>query len=412
LLGAVPFAKLQATPLALVLGAAALILIIVQSKKGQTAGRKWLAEAGMLCGGAVVAPVLILGVVAASGAFEDFWKSYILSSIKYASAEHVLSSGKLRTLPPFIKRIVYVGYILLYPPHFGTFFYSGIGSLAVLAGLRRSGKRLAAKIAWPLGAVLAYCALAIMCYFAAGKPFPHYGILLAPALALFTGLVFASLRTVESGSGGVPNSVLNQVRWKAAFTVLVIGPLVLLAPLRIYRCIASGGEGSTPWVPSIVAKVKAVTRAGDTLSVWGWMPEYYVRTGLPPATRDAVGHYVVSPGPMQGYYLERHLRDLRQSRPAVFIDAVNDGAFLCWNQWTAKQQHESFPELAKFIDDNYGLLAKIQLWPQVAVGPARIYVLKERLEQLHLQPANSNAPPVFDYPPEVRAALPAGTLDR
>ena len=48
----------------------------------------------------------------------------------------------------------------------------------------------------------------------------------------------------------------------------------------------------------------SLSEPGDTLSVWGWMPSFYVETGLKPATRDTIGHYIISPGPYQDYFQE------------------------------------------------------------------------------------------------------------
>jgi len=51
-------------------------------------------------------------------------------------------------------------------------------------------------------------------------------------------------------------------------------------------------------------------------------------TGLSPATRDACSHYLMSPGPYQGYFRNRYLGDLEQSRPVSIRYAVARGAFL------------------------------------------------------------------------------------
>ena len=104
-------------------------------------------------------------------------------------------------------------------------------------------------------------------------------------------------------------------------------------------------------------------------------------------------------GPAEQYYRDRHLRDLKRSKPVIFIDAVGDGAFLCWDQWTSADKHESFPELARFIDDNYVLLGSFQMSSKVSVGPLRIYVLKDRLKELRLRAADANAAPIMDSPP-------------
>ena len=80
---------------------------------------------------------------------------------------------------------------------------------------------------------------------------------------------------------------------------------------------------------SVLAEfVSRISQPGDSMSVWGWVPAYYVETGLSPATRDAVSHYLMSPGPYQSYFRNRYLEDLEQSRPVAFVDAVARGAFL------------------------------------------------------------------------------------
>ena len=129
--------------------------------------------------------------------------------------------------------------------------------------------------------------------------------------------------------------------------------------------------------------VSQVSQRGDSLSVWGWMPSYYVETGLSPATRDAVGHSLISPGPYQSYFRNRYLGDLQRSRPVIFVDAVARGAFL--GPFGQAEKHESFPELARFIDENYALWVDIQIEP--GDSPVRLYLLKERLAKLGSSPA-------------------------
>jgi len=152
-----------------------------------------------------------------------------------------------------------------------------------------------------------------------------------------------------------------------------------------------------PLADAIAAR--AAGRAGDTLSVWGWAPEYNVETGLMPATRDAIGHYVISESPPRNYFRNRYLNDLAKNRPALFIDAVSEKNFH-WT-WSLDQTHESFPELDKFIEDNYALWQSIPETNQVRQGrPVRIYVLKERLPALEHIPTNWNIStnPVFEAP--------------
>jgi hypothetical protein len=141
----------------------------------------------------------------------------------------------------------------------------------------------------------------------------------------------------------------------------------------------------------VARRVMRASRPGDTLSIWGWMPEYYLETGLMPATRDAIGHFIVEKGPYQTYFQERYLEDLKQSKPAIFIDAMADGV----NKWRKSDfnRHESFPELAKFIDENYSLWLTVHIITEKSAGvPVRIYLLKGRMAELNLLPQELTIP--------------------
>jgi hypothetical protein len=134
--------------------------------------------------------------------------------------------------------------------------------------------------------------------------------------------------------------------------------------------------------------VSRVSQRGDSMSVWGWVPAYYIETGLSPATRDAVSHYLMSPGPYQSYFRNRYLEDLEKSRPVAFVDAVARGAFL--GPSGKAEKHEGFPELARFIDDNYSLWVDIKL--AAGDSPVRLYLLKDRLAKLVPTLANPASP--------------------
>ncbi|MDB6111082.1 MAG: hypothetical protein JWR69_2832, partial [Pedosphaera sp.] len=90
----------------------------------------------------------------------------------------------------------------------------------------------------------------------------------------------------------------------------------------------------------------------------------------------------------QAYFRKRYLTDLSRSRPAVFIDAVAAGAFIWF--WQGTEKHETFPELANFIDANYTLCKSIQIEPDGA--PVRIYLLKQRAEKLRSLSAGAESP--------------------
>ena len=66
-----------------------------------------------------------------------------------------------------------------------------------------------------------------------------------------------------------------------------------------------------------------------------------------------------------------------------------DGVF----NWTRPEnkQHESFPELKRFVDEIYTLWLSVHIMTDNTVGiPVRIYVEKQRMAELDLAPEELN----------------------
>jgi hypothetical protein len=100
----------------------------------------------------------------------------------------------------------------------------------------------------------------------------------------------------------------------------------------------------------------------------------YVLTGIPPATRDAVGFFVISPGPLQQYFRARFVGDLREKSPDLFIDAVAPDAQM-WVNWTENDGYESDPQLRKFVEDSYSLVGQLKLVK--GAKPVRFFARRE-----------------------------------
>ena len=389
--GSVAFTKLQAAPLAVFLVMVGLAQIASCHLRAGRPCRACWREALALGLGAVAVPSLILGVVTLYGAWGDFWRSYILAPGYYVK-EPVRFRHPWRTL--FLEYTDATPYL--------------VGALASLGSLlwacAASRVRLPGRLFWPLIVMLADGVLTAGCLLVSGKPFWHYLILLVPPLGLICGLVFFVGKTkLERRSGPASNpstedrteSVRGDARpqrplafstWLLVFSVCVAAIEFQRVPsfLRMSRNYSK----SHPRKSLLAQYVARVSQPGDTLSVWGWVPAYYVETGLSPATRDAVSHYLMAPGPYQSYFRDRYLGDLEQSRPVAFVDAVAQGAFL--GPSGSAETHESFPELARYIDVNYSLWVGIKLVE--GDSPVRLYVLKERLAKLGPWLANPASP--------------------
>jgi hypothetical protein len=391
--GSIVFTKLQAAPLALFLVVVGLAQIAVCHRR---AGRPWRTgwrEPLALCLGALAAPALLLGVVAAYGALGDCWVSYVLATGHYVEEAPGARLHNLYT--------IFLGGTDARPSLVGAFAALVLLLWACAAG--RAG--LPGRLRWPLIAMVAAGVLTAGCVVIAGKPFLHYVILFVPPWALFCGLVFfvgkakldhrnesqpessPKVSSTVAQEHAPPRASLAFPLWLLAFSVCVAG----IHFCRVPSCLHMTRYCSSVHPPkSLLAEfVAGVIQPGDTLCVWGWMPTYYVETGLSPATRYALTSRPPG-GPYQSYFRNRYLGDLEQSRPVIFIDAVAAGAFV--GPWHWLDTHESFPELARFIDQNYTLWALIRIAGAEGDRPVRVYLLKERLAKLRLSRANPALP--------------------
>lgn len=373
--GAIPFAKLQGVPLAALLFFSGLLLAVFKCKRDGTV-KNGLRAIGAIVFGGVLVPAIIMSVVISKGAFGDFWKSYILASKGYATQE------------PFVAKLINVWDLLVYSPEFRpciavTMVAAILFPIVCRGNIRKAGSNLAV----PFVFILLEMFVTLFCIFAAGKRFAHYNFLLIPPLTILFG--FSCLGFTKILESFRQNEAPSRWPWAQRLTAMCAVIVLVLQSFNVPGYLR-GTESFVKMhdafpMSAVVKSVREATQPGEFMSIWGWMPRYYVESGLCPGTRDAIGHYIISQGPYQEYFRARYLRDLEQQRPVVFVDAVAGGMFV-WN-WTPEDRHESFPALTKFIDDNYSLWMTISFdeWFNRDV-PVRVYVLKERMAERKLSP--------------------------
>jgi hypothetical protein len=385
LLGCLPFTKLQATPLAAYLAAVEIGLIIFLYRK--TCGPKL----GLMCLGGILFPAVLLGIVAACGAASDFWMSYLLGPAGY-------------THETYGTRASTIWHLFSVPSSFRGFFVSAaVCGILVLAARCYVGQvRPPGKLLVSLVGIIGLGLVAVGCVMEAGKPYLHYLLLLIPAEAIFFGVALAFGKSLLlAPEEDVPHLFPRPIHWFFGLFALTVCMQMAKAP-RYYRVMHESLSHQAPYRKSFVGRqILSVSRPGDTLSVWGWMPSYYVETGLIPATRDAIGHFMIEGGRCRDYYRRRYLGDLKRNPPAFFVDAMADGVFV-WNWRDFKvRRHESFPELAKFVDQNYSLWLTVHIVTHNGSGlPVRVYVQKSRMAELKLSLQELNIPKEPSLAPE------------
>lgn len=344
-LSMLPFTKLQAAPFGPAIGLCALVWIFLRR---ESSVRSRLINAGCLAGGAVLALGLMAAEVLRGGAGADFYQTYIRTNLNYAQARNYPWSA-------FGERL---GYMV---NQTWGFEYYLVPALIVVAlalfgwpALTRPARRPAI-----FGAVLFCTGFFVVA--APGREFEHYLLFLLLPVSLFVGLLSAGLvasfsRPLLRGLG------------LAVVTLAGVGPQVYYRshdanPYHGYLL-----DSRDKSAEHCAQHILRYTQPGDTLTVWGWMPEFYVQTQLPQGTQDAHTERQISANPQQAYFRQRFFAALEKNRPAVFVDAVGEGNFGYGDR--NNNTYETLPWLRDFITANYTF--------SVDLDGSRIYVRNDR----------------------------------
>ena len=356
LAGAVPFAKLQAVPLALV-----LVLIIAGGVWQRTVSARDRLRAGAaLVAGGVLVPACVLGLVVAGGAWDEFWSLYIEANLAYGDKKNVGT--------PLVMRAA--GLIAESP-----MFMILCGTTAAVTGLAAAfcvaGSRVQKTATfWP--ALASTTALVAVAIFSVGKPgyaFRHYLMLLTLPCMLLTGASLAALLSTDNREVVASWRPMQPRAWAFFVAAAAVPALVAL------RCVTAGTmsflEGTDPAKylvklsssrPSAESRViDGMTLPADEIAVWGWRPDIYIEAARRPAVREVESSVAMIPGPFRDAARRRFLQDIERNKPRLFVDAVCWAGHVigCWEIWGPELVdiryggHETFPELGDYIARNY-----------------------------------------------------------
>lgn len=96
----------------------------------------------------------------------------------------------------------------------------------------------------------------------------------------------------------------------------------------------------------------------ERMIVWGWMNQFHVETGLIQGYRGICTLGITGSNNYENYFSELLMNDFKINRPKIFVDAISKNSFY-FND-TASQRHENFPQLKTYIDKNYCLKSNIE----------------------------------------------------
>jgi hypothetical protein len=343
LLGAVPLAKVQAIPLALLAG---LTWTFFEFKRSAPGNRRALVY---LLLGAITPALLFATQLALAGEWQTFIMSYFVYNLNYVSATS-------DSLGEILQAVVDISLQLDSLLHIWVL---GVGLwLLLMLRIKSCSDR---HINYLALAAIIMVVVALCCVLTPRRPFLHYWQLIVVPVTLMLGAMSAKL--VQS----TPLTNRKKAHWVVALCALTL--IGTMLGQRVFRTNPFLGtlaytQKSRAALPFYVLKS---SRPGELLAVWGWTNELYVETGLRQATRDSHIGPLFETGSMKNYFKQRYLADFVRNRPEVFVDSV--GSHSLTFQSPAFRHERSFPALGAVVAADYTLISEI--------GDSRIYRRKE-----------------------------------
>ena len=370
--GLLPWAKFQAVPLAVVFLAWGCLLVWQQPQ--HTARWRLKYGAALLAAAAAPAAVILTSAIAA-GQISHLYQSYVLNNLSYTAAPMSLMGG-LSNLVRLSRQTNGVPAFLAGP------------LLLILAGSFPVWRNPQKEHRW-FWTGLALTAVALAMILLPRRGFQHY--------LLFLPLPITWWSTAALGELFRHHVRWNPHRWLIVLLILVFGLGLQIAVRATRPPPPTFGRFLRDWrypYDDAGLFLRYLRQPGDCLAVWGWDCHLYVETGLPQATREAHTEHQIRPHPQRdSYYLPRYLDDLRQARPAFFVDVVGSGSFEFTDR--CSQAHESVPELVRYIAAEYVYIGDFH--------SARVYLRRDRADRATVHAARDRMESrrlPFEYRPE------------
>jgi hypothetical protein len=356
--GAIPLAKLQATPLAALLGLGWVIGELTRGNRSPVDRRKGL---GAFCAGGGVIPLAGALLLTATGEWQNAVIPYILYNVGYVDAANlgwhdVFARLWTNASPHESLLAVWLG--------------GGVIWTAGTLLLPRTKERMPRVVA---SAAAGLCLASLICILVPRRPFLHYWqLMVVPwtlVLGALTGLVILEL---EKRRPAMRSGVL------CAALVFTAGGLLWARTGQVHPY--AGRMTLYQKYPRgrVAQELRKYAQSGEALGVWGWTTNpFYVEAGLRQATRNAHSMASVLDSPYYDYFRQRYLADLERSAPPVFIDAMTpDKTTDNFVFHHGLLRHEIiFPELADYVRAHYTQIGEMQ--------SVRIYVRNDRLIATH-----------------------------
>jgi hypothetical protein len=357
--GLMPFTKMQGLPIA-----AALSLVFVHAVwlRHERQAAPTVRSLGYMVLGSLVPAAGVALYLTVFSIWEPFWRSYIQTNLLfYAGFNKAGTASKLDNFIWLTKTKDLRALIVTT----GVFLCA-----AVAMPLLKRRPRDVSRRSQPLMAY-AVIYLLVACIAAAtpGNPFPHYMFFVVMPMGFLMGSVFAK----ASDATTLPARTSYLPLGKTQLLMVLLLVVSTCASLRVYW---KRGSSYLPLRASYLENFRgpvaqAIRRAappGSSMVVWGFSAELFIDSEMVQSNRYGCTLWQIEKNPLQRYFLDEFLADMRKSRPLLFVDAMTPGMFYMGPIDRSRHAHDVFPDVARHIATDYQLVED--------AGGVRIYRLK------------------------------------
>lgn len=351
LLGMIPFGKLQAVPMAAVVGLFVAVDLLKRRNLATITRIGYIALLGVC---AVLFPVFVVWLTWLNGVYNDFVTFYIQGNFQYASNTSQLQS--LLDLPVFFQNGSEFDWLVK--------LTVGVWLAGFILALRRNTRF--AEDSWSIGGfIVALLAATLFAITRTGSGYIHYLYFLTGPLLFALAYGWLQLLADERFGKWITMGAMAgflMLFGIQAFTLYQHG-----TPLNPYPSDQQGG-----WALQLSPVSKTIARyarPGEKLVVWGWRCDYYVQTQMPQGVAENHSIRSAFTHPLLAIYQHRYVENFVRSFPPVFVDAVGNQNL--WMTDRKTQGHELIKPLGQFVADHYDYIG--------LVSDARIYVRHDRL---------------------------------
>ena len=359
-LGCIPFIKMQGVLLGVLFGVSGIVIALFAFPF-----KKALTMIGALSLSSLVPCFFVLLFTYAFGVFDMFWHNAVLYNIFYAGRGGGTLIQNFSYFYPMVSLSVYSQMLI-----------ENVGNLSLnilLLSAVLSPSTCFKEIFLLIFSLLLYV-LAWVSVVLPGNLYTHYLLIASlPAVFLFSVSIFLAFKTLNS------HAPLLAKRFSFLSVALFGWYLFYIPGMYVLR----DGKGqfqpptiqqkNAPWALSLQLAT-SVADENDSVVIWGWSDNLYVRLGLPSATRypNIFLHGKYSPKKMQDYFYKSYVKDITDELPPIIITAVGRNVFGFNNK--KNDSLFRYPEMKKIMMDHYVFFGKDR--------DIEVYVRKKRVERI------------------------------